>query len=79
MPTVFVAFGFTFRFYSNDHVPMHIHVLKDGHKAKYSLFPVELVENNGFKPAEIRLIGSIVEERREEMIECWNKFFNRIK
>ena len=58
---------------------MHIHVLKDGHKAKYSLFPVELVENNGFKPAEIRLIGSIVEERREEMIECWNKFFNRIK
>lgn len=71
--------GITFRFYSNDHVPMHIHVLKDGHKAKYSLFPVELVENNGFKPAEIRLIGSIVEERREEMIECWNKFFNRIK
>ena len=33
MPTVFILFGFAFKFYSNDHEPLHIHVLKDGHKA----------------------------------------------
>lgn len=47
MPTVFILFGFVSKFYSNDHEPLHIHVLKDGHKAKFSIFPVELVENIG--------------------------------
>ena len=79
MPTVFILFGFVFKFYSNDHEPLHIHVLKDGHKAKYSLFPVSLVENNGFKIAELKLIESIVEENEEIIAEHWNRYFNNNK
>lgn len=79
MPTVFILFGFVFKFYSNDHEPLHIHVLKDGHKAKYSLFPVSLVENNGFKIAELKLIESIVEENKEIIAEHWNRYFNNNK
>ena len=79
MPTVLVALGFIFKFYSNDHQPLHIHVLKDGHKAKYSLFPVELIENNGFNPAEIKLVKSIIEENQETIAKQWNNFFNRSK
>ena len=30
MPTLFTVFGFRFMFYSNDHEPIHIHVLKGG-------------------------------------------------
>ncbi|MBO6247884.1 MAG: DUF4160 domain-containing protein, partial [Bacteroidales bacterium] len=50
MPTVFIVFGFIFRFYSNDHAPIHIHVIKGRARAKFTIAPVELVENYGLKP-----------------------------
>ena len=62
MPTVFILFGFIFKFYSNEHEPIHIHVIKGGSKAKFTIDPVYLVENLGFKPAEIKLAESIIEE-----------------
>ena len=79
MPTVFILYGYVFKFYSNEHEPLHIHVLKDGHKAKFSLFPVELIENNGLKTTEIRLVASIIEQNRESIAEYWNRYFNKSK
>lgn len=79
MPTVLIIFGFVFKFYSNDHQPIHIHVLKDGHKAKFSLFPVELEENIGFKQSEIKQMESIIEENKEVIAEHWNNYFNNDK
>ena len=79
MPTVFILFGFTFKFYSNDHEPLHIHVLKSGNKAKFLVFPVTLVDNQGFSPAEIKLVESLIEENQEIIAEHWNRFFNKEK
>lgn len=79
MPTVFYFFGFKFIFYSNDHQPIHIHVVKDNINAKFSVFPVELVENNGLKPAELKLVESVIEENKEVIAERWNEFFNNTK
>ena len=46
MPTIFIIFGFIFKFYSDDHEPIHVHVVKDGHEAKYNIFPeVQMVYN----------------------------------
>ena len=33
MPKIFEYFGFIFLFYSNEHEPIHVHVMKDGHEA----------------------------------------------
>ena len=79
MPTVLAVLGFTFMFYSNDHEPLHIHAVKGGHKAKFSLSPVVLIENNGLKPAEIKLAEQIIEENKELIAERWNTFFNKSK
>ena len=39
---------YTFKIYSNEEERMHIHVLCDGHEAKYWLEPqVELAKNTG--------------------------------
>ena len=76
MPTVFIVFGFIFRFYSNDHAPIHIHVIKGGARAKFTIAPVELVENHGFKPAEVKLVESVIEENQEVIAEHWNRYFN---
>lgn len=43
------------------------------------IFPVELVENIGMKPAEIKLIESIICENQEVIAEHWNRFFNKSK
>ena len=77
MPTLFIIFGFRFMFYSNDHNPIHIHVIKDGCEAKYNIEPVELVFNHGFKRHDLSLIESIVLENKEIIIDRWRSYFNK--
>ena len=76
MPTVFIVFGFIFRFYSNDHSPIHIHVIKGRNRAKFTISPVRLIENHGFKPAELKLVEAVIEENKEVIAEQWNRYFN---
>ncbi len=77
MPTVFVLFGFRFMFYSNDHLPIHIHAVKGEACAKFRVVPdVCLEESIGLKPAELKLLETVVEENSEVIIERWNAFFN---
>ena len=77
MPTLIIIFGFRFMFYSNDHTPIHIHVIKDGCEAKYNIEPVELVFNHGFKRHDLSLIESIVLENKEIIIDRWRSYFNK--
>jgi hypothetical protein len=56
MPTIFKLFGFTFLFYSNDHEPIHVHVVKGKQKAKFTIFPVKLVDNHGLSRSEIKMV-----------------------
>ena len=79
MPTIFILFGFRFMFYSNDHEPIHVHVVKGDISAKFTISPVALVQNNGLKPAEIKMVEAVIEENREIIAEHWNKFFNNNK
>ncbi len=79
MPTIFIIFGYRFQFYSNDHTPIHVHVVKGGARAKYNIFPVELVNNQGFKSQELKLIESIIEENVETIAQHWNMYFNNNK
>jgi hypothetical protein len=75
MPTIFIVFGFCFKFYSNDHEPVHIHVTKDGHEAKFNLEPLALVFNRGFKKHELTVITGIIEENVEILLARWNEYF----
>ena len=75
MPTIFIFFGFRFMFYSNDHEPIHVHILKDEHEAKYNVMSMELISNFGFKKQELALIESVIEENKEIIIERWKSHF----
>lgn len=77
MPTLFVIFGFRFLFYSDDHEPIHVYVIKDGHEAKYNIEPLELICNHGFKKHEIALIESVIIENTEIIKERWQSFFKQ--
>ena len=78
MPTLFTVFGFRFMFYSNDHEPIHVHVIKGDSEARFQVFPnVSLIDNHGLKPAELKLAESLVEENKETIVANWKNFFNK--
>ncbi len=76
MPTIFICFGFVFKFFSDDHEPVHVHVVKDGHEAKFNVMPeVREVYNRGFKRHEMLIIRGLVEENAEIIEGKWKEFF----
>ena len=70
-------FGFRFMFYSNDHEPIHVHVIKDGNEAKYNVSPLIQIYNHGFKKHDIALIESIISENEAVIIDRWKEYFNQ--
>ena len=82
MPLLFTFFGLRFMFYSNDHEPIHVHVVKGKGKiketAKFNIMPeITLVENNGLQSNEIKMAEMVIEENKELITERWNEFFNK--
>ncbi len=75
MPTVFRAQGYRFFFYSNDHLPIHIHVEKERSTAKFNINPVELVQSKGFNAASLAEIRNLVAANEQLIINSWNEHF----
>jgi hypothetical protein len=78
MPKAHEESGFTFSFYSNDHLPMHVHAKKAGTECVFLLGEEEneapsIRENKGMSPANVRQALSIVEANREKMIAKWQE------
>ncbi len=82
MPLLFTFFGLRFMFYSNDHEPIHVHVIKGKgsikESAKFNIEPeITLITNKGLQSNEIKLAEMIIEENKELISERWNEFFNK--
>lgn len=58
----YLFIGLRFFFYSDEHLPMHVHVKNGDGKAKINIETAEVVENTGIKPAD--------------MIKAWNEYFD---
>lgn len=70
--------GYRFYIYSNDHPPVHVHVLKGGSEAKVHLEPELLVKDNyGFKSQELRQILVLVDRHYNYIKQQWNETFNQ--
>jgi len=76
MPTIFSFFGMRFHFFSKEHLPIHIHVVKDNTSAKWVLEPqICLIENKGMKSQELKLAESIIEENKDIIVANWKHYF----
>ncbi len=76
MPTVLIIKGYRFFFYTNEHLPAHIHIEKDNKTAKFNLEPVEIVYTRRFKSSEISEIRKLVDRNKEFLINKWNEYFS---
>ena len=85
MPKIFEYFGFIFYFFSNEHEPIHVHVL---HGDKESIFDLimmdgELVdihvrEKKGADPLpekDKRTAEEFIRKYHKNIIQKWAKFF----
>lgn len=85
MPKIFEYFGFIFYFYSNEHEPIHVHVI---YGAKESIFDLIMLngilvnlhvrEKKGAEPLsekEKRTAEEFIRKYHKNIIEKWVKFF----
>ena len=76
MPTVLRVKGYRFFFFSNEeNEPIHIHVEKAESYVKVWLDPIRIAFEFGFNSKQLREINSIIEEKRELLIEKWDEYF----
>ena len=76
MPTILYIFGLRFFFYSEEHLPIHIHVQSADGRAKINVLTCEIMENKGVKPRDLKKSVAIVAEYKEDIIKAWNEYFD---
>ncbi|MCC7431615.1 DUF4160 domain-containing protein [bacterium] len=74
MPTVFEQDGYKFFFYSNEHLPIHIHVRRGGGEAVFSIEDsIELRESKNMKMSELKKALKLAKENHKLILEKWNE------
>lgn len=77
MPELFRLFGIRFFFFSNEHLPIHIHIENGDGDPKFEIRPIRLILNNGMKNKDIKLAESIIEENEELIEKRRNEYFKK--
>lgn len=76
MPTVFIANGVRFFFFSNEgNEPVHIHVQKAEKLAKFWMDPICLARNYKFSSLELKKIMITIEKHEDEIRRKWDDYF----
>lgn len=55
---------------------MHVHVKNGDGKAKISLDTVEVMDNTGIKPTDLKKAVDAVKQYKTEMIHAWKEYFD---
>lgn len=74
MPTLLKIRGFKFFFYSNEHLPKHIHILKGEAFAKVNLENLEVCFSN-LKSKDLIFALDVLKTHREDFLRSWNEYF----
>lgn len=74
MPTLLKINGFKFFFYSNEHLPKHIHVMKNDEFAKINLENFEVIFSS-FKSKDLAFVLEVIKENKDEFEKKWDAYF----
>ena len=79
MPTLFELFGMRFFFYSLEHLPIHVHVENGDGRAKINVKTLEIVENQGIKPKDLKKAVQIVKIYKKKKKKKWTEYHGEDK
>lgn len=78
MPKIFERDGYRFFFYSNEHLPIHVHVRFGSGEAVFNIEPaVELRESQGLKIRELAKAEELATQNQQLIIQKWHEYFDR--
>ena len=75
MPTVLRINGYRFFFFSDEHMPQHIHIEKADSYVRIVIDTLEVTDSYKISAKEIRKLIRLVEENREVLKGEWNEYF----
>lgn len=64
-----------FFFYSNEHLPVHVHVELYGKICRIELATLKVTDKGGFKKHQLTKIVSIVKKNTKTIKEAWDGHF----
>ncbi len=76
MPTVFRKDGYRFFFFSDEHLPKHIHIEKAGSYLRIDLENLNVTHRYNISQKEIKRVLAIVQKERENLLGAWDEYFN---
>jgi Domain of unknown function (DUF4160) len=77
-PTIFRERGFRFFFFSREESRPHVHVYCGNGEAKFWMEPeIELAQNYGLTPSDLRIVRELIEEHEDEINRAWEQHFGR--
>jgi len=76
MPTVFRKDGYRFFFFSDEHLPKHIHIEKAGSYLRIDLENLNVTHRYNISQKEIKRVLAIVQKERESLLGAWDEYFN---
>jgi hypothetical protein len=76
MPSKLRIGPYRFFFYANDRKePVHVHVQRENHIAKFWLEPVRLASSGRFRPHELIGMQRLIEKHQIKLKEAWHEYF----
>ena len=85
MPKILEYFGLVFYFYSNEHLPIHVHISYNEFESVFEFYfengalnKIEIRKSTGKQPlpaAQLRDAQKIVEIYKDEIVSKWTDYF----
>jgi hypothetical protein len=77
MPTILRIEGFRFFFFSDEHLPSHIHIEKGDAYARIELETITITDSYNLNSKELKKLRILVKENSEILTKAWNEYFKQ--
>ena len=77
MPTIFRKSGYRFFFFSDEHLPKHVHVEKGDSYIRIELESLKVTHRYKISQKEIKKIVNIVKQNQSLLLGAWNEYFTK--
>jgi len=75
MPTVLRVEGFRFFFFSDEHLPTHIHIEKADAYARIELDTLKVTDSYNLNSKELKKLLKIIDKNHIELQRSWDDYF----
>jgi len=76
MPTVLRVDGYRFFFFSDEHLPVHIHIEKGDGYMRVELDTLNITDKYKFSAKEVKNIMDIIKQNQILLTKAWDEYFN---